>query len=394
VAGDYGGVFAVMRKTGASTGGVRRGPIMYDGTYGSQTNAFWVSIDDFETGGDLTAGGAQVTPNTNFQTGPAAGSVAHAILSQATLYTPAVEVGDTTLYTDQDADYETYGSNTANPLTATVNHFLIPACDAATVSSNLDLAYLCFLKRRLPQGVIKQLYDLSNQRFGIVAQATPGAGITVTTPGDVVGPASSTSGDLASFSGTTGKLLQDSAVPSTRVGKLRSATTDVDFSAATAPSLGMVPQALSTTTGTFVYPGRGQVLTADSANLSTGALANVAGFSWTLTAGVTYAFRFDLYVDKLTSNGTFSASANYSAGITSLVQFLGGSNFGTAPRNTSNNTAIVSGSIVVANDAIVTLLGQITPSANGTLVLAAATSTADAVIKAGSSAVVNAAALV
>lgn len=71
----------------------------------------------------------------------------------------------------------------------------------------------------------------------VLASLTAGTGITITpgagsitidadNNGDVVGPASATSGNLASFSGTTGKLIQDSGVASNQVVTSASALTN------------------------------------------------------------------------------------------------------------------------------------------------------------------------
>jgi hypothetical protein len=182
-AGDYGGVFAVMRVTGVDTPGVRRAIVMFSGPYGAPSQMFWVTANDYETAGDFTAGGARVGLLGNYNTGPAAGQVAHALLSQATLYISSIEVGDTTLYTDEAGNGENYGADTANPLTGALSTFLIPACDGATVSSNIDVAYVAFLKRRLSQGEIQQLFDLANQVYGTAAiSGTPGDPVAIEFP--------------------------------------------------------------------------------------------------------------------------------------------------------------------------------------------------------------------
>jgi len=180
VAGDYGGVFAVMRSTGAPTGGVRRAVVMFSGSYGAPSQMFWVATGDYESADTLISGGAKVDALGNYNTSTLAGQVAHAILSQATLYGPSVEVGDTTLYTDSAVHPENYGADTANPLTANLSTFLIPACDGATVSSNVDIAYVAFLKRRLSPGKIRQLFDLANQLYGTAYNAgTPGDPVAI-----------------------------------------------------------------------------------------------------------------------------------------------------------------------------------------------------------------------
>jgi hypothetical protein len=374
-----------------------------------------------------------------------AGDVAHLLLSQATLYTPAVEVGDTTLYTDSATAAENYGADTANPAQASIATVLVPASDA-TISSNVDFSVIFVLNKRLPQGLIEQFFGLGNQLYGTASIATPGSPVAVPTFDYVVGPASATADHIAAFDGVTGDLIKDGGIATTalvqtsrtltastgltgggdlsanrsfavaygtsastategndgRVGALKTATTNVSFAAATAPTAGMVPRILTTTTGEFAFPGQGQVLTADSANLSTGALADVAGFAWALKAGVTYRFEFDLTFEKATNTGTYAVSVNYSAGITTLRQTanLQGSssnmsNIGVV-RNTANNTALTSAASLNAatSSSIATLRGDITPSADGTLHLAARTSTADSVIKAGSSGRVDAALLV
>lgn len=101
--------------------------------------------------------------------------------------------------------------------------------------------------------------------------------------GDLVGPASSVSGNLLSFNGTTGKLAQDSglgaAVVSTALTNdrtasgIRSATTVVAVSAATAPTTGQVLTATGASAAAWQTPTGG----AASDLATTGANVNVSG---------------------------------------------------------------------------------------------------------------------
>jgi hypothetical protein len=135
----------------------------------------------------------------------------------------------------------------------------------------------------------------------------------------VDGPASATDNAIARFDGTTGKLVQNSAVTvadttgsidntsgsgtmtSTRfIGPataLRSASTDINVSSATAPSSGQVLTATSSTTATWQSP--------------TGSVANAAtNFTWssnTATIDVSLANHF-VSTNTMTGSSTLTLS--------------------------------------------------------------------------------------
>lgn len=140
------------------------------------------------------------------------------------------------------------------------------------------------------------------------------------------------------------------------------------------------------TNADWTYGGR-QVLTANKT--ITTSLANISGFSWALKSGVRYVVQGALLYNKTTNNGTIGVSLNYSAGITNLMQtaqmsasITGGGDQILA--NTTNNTAMVSNSVTAPGNGAALFAGSITPSADGTLNLAAIASTVDALLTAGS----------
>lgn len=95
---------------------------------------------------------------------------------------------------------------------------------------------------------------------------------TASGSGDVVGPASSVNNNVVMFDGTTGKLIKDSGVSlsgsntgdqtdvtgnSGSTNALKSATTTVNVSSATAPTTGQVLTATSSTAATWQTPASG-----------------------------------------------------------------------------------------------------------------------------------------
>lgn len=177
--GESVGIGSCMRAPSTPTSGVIRGPVVWSGVdYGSRTQAWWVAANDFTTGGAHCAVGALVPGANNFVIDTnLCGEVAHLIVNQATLFTPTIEVGLTTLYVDSSAG-SSYGSDTANPAQAVVTKGLIPACDATT-SSNWSGSIVWIQNKRMPQGVLAQLYGLGNQLYGLSKVATPGNAVVM-----------------------------------------------------------------------------------------------------------------------------------------------------------------------------------------------------------------------
>lgn len=99
--------------------------------------------------------------------------------------------------------------------------------------------------------------------------------------GDVVGPASSTSGNLASYGDTSGNLLADSGIAATDVVVGPASATDLAlarFDLTTGKLLQNSPVTCDDTTGTLTFPAGGGIV------LATGGGAARKG-TFTLTAG-------------------------------------------------------------------------------------------------------------
>lgn len=199
--------------------------------------------------------------------------------------------------------------------------------------------------------------------------------------GDVVGPASSVDSRVAMFDGATGKLLKDSGLTlsgsntgdQTSIGAIDSATTTINVDSATAPTVGQVLTATSSTAATWqaaaaggnsfetIQPDAGTAPVADSATdtlTMTSADSSVTITGDSAADSLDFATRYSNPNASHASSEIFGASAAVTAANSTAIGAsssagLGGTAIGqTAVSSGSNSTALGRGADATQSNAL------------------------------------------
>lgn len=172
----------------------------------------------------------------------------------------------------------------------------------------------------LPAGADGQalIYD-SAEPLGV----RPGAGGT----GNVTGPNSSVSGNLASYGDTSGDLLADSGIVGANVVTNAGASTDnalARYDSTTGKIIQNSPVTCSDTTGAMTFPaGGGVIMTAGGAAARKGSAVLTAG---TVTVNTTSAITGAVIAIMVTALGTVSEVQQFLVTISNGVSFTVTSN--------------------------------------------------------------------
>lgn len=186
--------------------------------------------------------------------------------------------------------------------------------------------------------------------------------------GDVVGPASATTTAIALYNGTTGKLIQNSAVTVDPSGNFAG---------------------VGTLNGVFTPKFHGVCRVSTDQTIAVTTITNVTNMSFALPAAGSYSFRFDLIFNNSTATATLGFACTCATATAFAMQ---GTVFTTAAVPASLVTLGIATTtnlsptrtIVAATNTGAIFSGTVTVSAAGTLQFQAITSVVNLVVKAGS----------
>ena len=187
-------------------------------------------------------------------------------------------------------------------------------------------------------------FSLTSQNDAVICQMTASgswigvAGFDSTGTGDVDGPAVAVDNAIARFDGTSGKIIQSSAVTVADTSGVIAGTQGVTFSGSTSGTVAVAPPATAGTSAlTLPNPTAGVIASTTGSNLyypdlkrcsasvtknASAAYANVTGLSFTVVPG-TYAFQCELASTVASGTGGIKYAFNYTTAVVSVLEASG-----------------------------------------------------------------------